>query len=179
MGRLTTAAYCRESKSGPHDENALRRQSEMVRSFIDSRADLVFKSEYTDLGHTGRTFERPGWKKLISDIDDIQCIVVYDLSRLGRNYVECSDVIEMLMLLNVRLLTVRENIDTEHWTLGEAMEMDLYNFFNAEYLRDVSTKTHASLDNLRKQGRLLPAILPYGYKRSTARCMWMMKRLLL
>lgn len=103
-------------------------------------------------------------EKVLEKTTKIRCIVVYDLSRLGRNLVECSDVIDMLLQRIIRLITVRECIDTIEMAPEMAIEIDLYNFFNAEYLRDISTKTHAVLDNLRKQGNLLPSVMPYGYK---------------
>lgn len=66
---------------------------------------------------------------------------------------------------DIRLIAIRENIDPIEMTPGLAIEIDLYHLFNAEYLRDISAKTHAALDNLRKQGNLLPPVMPYGYKK--------------
>ena len=165
MGKILAAAYCRESKSGSQDEHALHNQIEFVTNFIRSKPDLDLYEVYSDLGYTGRNFNRPGWQMLLHVLDKIRCIVVYDLSRLGRNLVECSDVIDMLTQRNIRLITIGECIDTVEITPGLAMQIDLYNFFNAEYLRDISIKTHAALDYLRKQGNLLPAVMPYGYKK--------------
>ena len=65
-------------------------------------------------------------------LDKIRCIVVFDLSRLGRNLVEGSDVIDMLLQRSIRLIVIRENIDTIEMTPGLAIEIDLYNLFNAE-----------------------------------------------
>ena len=92
-GKILAAAYCRESKSGSQDEHALHNQIEFVTNFIRSKPDLDLYEVYSDLGYTGRNFNRPGWQMLLHVLDKIRCIVVYDLSRLGRNLVECSDVI--------------------------------------------------------------------------------------
>ena len=156
---MKAAAYCRES----HDDiNALWHQADVVRKRIEEQKDLEFYREYDDLGFTGRDFDRNGWKSLVADIGKFQCIVVADLSRLGRNHIEVSDAIEMLRMKNIRLISILEHVDTANELPGDAFMIELYNFMNDMYLRDTSSRTHAALDHLRKQGKLI-ASAPYGY----------------
>ena len=69
MGNILAAAYYRESKAGPHDEHALHSQVEYVSNFIRSRPDMDFHEVYSDLGYTGRNFDRLGWQMLLSALD--------------------------------------------------------------------------------------------------------------
>ena len=166
MGKILAAAYCRESESDAI--TALCNQSDIVKEFIYSRQDLRFYAEYSDLGYTGRNFDRPGWQRLIKDLNagKFECIVVREMSRLGRNYIETAAVVEMLAEKKIRLIGIWDNVDTAKAAPGEAFQIQLENIVNDMYLRDASRKVHSSFDNLRKQGLLLPTVIPYGYKRS-------------
>ena len=160
---LATVAYCRESEID--DITALCNQSDIVKEFIYSRQDLKFYAEYIDLGYTGRNFDRPGWQRLIKDLNEgkFECIVVREMSRLGRNYIETAAVVDMLAEKNIRLIGIWDNVDTAKATPEELFQIQLENIVNDMYLRDASRKMHSSFDNLRKRGLLLTKI-PYGYK---------------
>ena len=166
MGKILAAAYCRESESDAI--TALCNQSDIVKKFIYSRQDLKFYAEYNDLGYTGRNFDRPGWQRLITDLNagKFECIVVREMSRLGRNYIETAAVVEMLAEKKIRLIGIWDNVDTAKAAPGEAFQVQLENVVNDMYVRDTSRKVHSAFDNLRKQGLLLPTVIPYGYKRS-------------
>ena len=109
MGQILAAAYCRESESDAI--TALCNQSDIVKEFIYSRQDLKLYAEYNDLGYTGRNFDRPGWQRLITDLNagKFECIVVREMSRLGRNYIETAAVVEMLAEKKIRLIGIWDN----------------------------------------------------------------------
>ena len=88
------------------------------------------------------------------------------MSLLGRNYIETAAVVDMLAEKKIRLIGIWDNVDTAKAAPGEAFQVQLENIVNDMYLRDASRKMHSTFDNLRKQGLLLPMVIPNGYKRS-------------
>ena len=117
-----TAIYARLSVD--HDDKkseSIETQVEMLKEFIrhqnenaDRNSELVLYDLYTDLGKTGTNFERPGFERLMSDIraGQINCIIVKDFSRFGRNYIETGDYLEKIFpFLKVRFISVCDHYD--------------------------------------------------------------------
>ncbi|MCD8084076.1 MAG: recombinase family protein, partial [Clostridiales bacterium] len=118
-----TALYLRLSMSdgdlgrdNKDESNSIENQRQLLRKFIDDRDDLVYETrEYVDDGYTGTNFERPGFQRMLTDVrsGEIDCILVKDLSRLGRDYIGVGDYIEQIFpMLGVRFIAVNNNFDS-------------------------------------------------------------------
>ncbi len=171
-----TAMYLRLSDDDA-DFNAIKTESEsisgqriIIRNFINSIPELKNTEikEYCDDGYSGVNFNRPSVTKLLADVKSglIKCIVVKDLSRFGRNFVEVVDYLEQIFpVLGIRFIAVNDNYDSNNnGNYSSNMEVAFRNLMNEEYSRDISNKVKAVKDLHKKQGLFLGGIAPYGYK---------------
>ena len=102
------------------ESNSVSSQRKLLESFIGNHSELkdTKVQEYCDDGFTGTKFERPGYMKLMEDVraDKISCIVVKDLSRLGRDYIEVGSLLEQILpLYQVRVIAVNDNYDSDNY----------------------------------------------------------------
>ena len=167
---LPTAIYARLSveNSGKDDDgNSLQNQIAVCEDYLDGCPHLRLTEVYSDNGRTGTVFDRPAWNRLMDDVrtGKIQCIVVRDLSRFGRDYVETGSYLEKIFpALGTRFISVKENFD--NFTCGNAMEslsVSLQNLVNAMYSRDISKKVSTALRAQMETGSFRNRNLPYGY----------------
>ena len=167
---LPTAIYARLSveNSGKDDDgNSLQNQIAVCEDYLDGCPHLRLTEVYSDNGKTGTVFDRPAWNRLMDDVrtGKIQCIVVRDLSRFGRDYVETGSYLEKIFpALGTRFISVKENFD--NFTCGNAMEslsVSLQNLVNAMYSRDISKKVSTALRAQMETGIFRNRNLPYGY----------------
>ena len=167
---LSTAIYARLSveNSGKDDDgNSLQNQIAVCEDYLDGCPHLRLTEVYSDNGRTGTVFDRPAWNRLMDDVrtGKIQCIVVRDLSRFGRDYVETGNYLEKIFpALGTRFISVKENFD--NFTCGNAMEslsVSLQNLVNAMYSRDISKKVSTALRAQMETGNFRNRNLPYGY----------------
>ena len=167
---LPTAIYARLSveNSGKDDDgNSLQNQIAVCEDYLDGCPHLRLTEVYSDNGKTGTVFDRPAWNRLMEDVrtGKVQCIVVRDLSRFGRDYVETGSYLEKIFpALGTRFISVKENFD--NFTCGNAMEslsVSLQNLVNAMYSRDISKKVSTALRAQMETGRFRNRNLPYGY----------------
>ena len=167
---LPTAIYARLSveNSGKDDDgNSLQNQIAVCEDYLDGCPHLRLTEVYSDNGRTGTVFDRPAWNRLMDDVrtGKVQCIVVRDLSRFGRDYVETGNYLEKIFpALGTRFISVKENFD--NFTCGNAMEslsVSLQNLVNAMYSRDISKKVSTALRAQMETGNFRNRNLPYGY----------------
>ncbi len=167
---LPTAIYARLSveNSGKDDDgNSLQNQIAVCEDYLGGCPHLRLTEVYSDNGRTGTVFDRPAWNRLMDDVrtGKIQCIVVRDLSRFGRDYVEMGNYLEKIFpALGTRFISVKENFD--NFTCGNAMEslsVSLQNLVNAMYSRDISKKVSTALRAQMETGKFRNRNLPYGY----------------
>ncbi len=168
--KYKAAAYLRLSKDdGDKDEsNSIQSQRKIISEFIKSRDDIELINERTDDGFSGVNFERPAFKALIDDIKNgsINCVIVKDLSRLGRNYIQSGYYIERFFPSEgVRFIAVTDCIDSLKKGFGDSLLVPFKNLLNDSYSADISSKIRASLDIKRKNGEYIGAFAPYGYKK--------------
>lgn len=167
---LPTAIYARLSveNSGKEDDgNSLQNQIAVCEDYLAGCPHLRLTEVYSDNGKTGTVFDRPAWNRLMEDVrtGKIQCIVVRDLSRFGRDYVETGSYLEKIFpALGTRFISVKENFD--NFTCGNAMDslsVSLQNLVNAMYSRDISKKVSTALRVQMETGKFRNRNLPYGY----------------
>ena len=110
---------------------------------------------------------------MIGDIKagEINCVVVKDFSRLGRNYIEVGNYLEKVFpFLGVRIIAVNENFDSEKQMFENSMLMNsLTNIVNEYYARDISKKVTQSKRTMQKNGEFVSGVLPYGYTQASGR----------
>lgn len=123
---------------------------------------------YTDYEYSGTNFERPSFKNMMQDIRDrrINCIIIRDLSRLGREYLEMGRLIDKVFpFLGVRFISVNDKLDTVKETDSKkSFEVTLKNIINDMYAKDISVKIKTSKHNRARNGYFIGSVPPYGYK---------------
>jgi len=159
-----------EKDQGCEVSESIHNQKELLLDFIHNKPDIHVKKIYTDDGKSGTNFDRPGFMELMEDVKKgiINCIVVKDLSRFGRNYLETGNYIETIFpLLNVRFIAVTDHFDTLTTSQSEiAYLLPLKNMMNENYARDISIKEKTAKAALRKRGSFSGAAAVYGYVKS-------------
>ncbi len=167
-----TAGYARLSikDSGKPGADTLSTQQELLRGFIEDQPDMRLVKIYSDNGQTGTNFERPGFEQLLSDVraGNINCIVVKDLSRFGRNYKETGNYLQRIFpFLGVRFVAVNDNFDTETAEKNEfGFVVPLKNIMNETYSRDISRKVSSAIATKELHGEFVGVYAPYGYQKS-------------
>jgi DNA invertase Pin-like site-specific DNA recombinase len=167
-GIYKTAVYARLS-SEDSAEDTLNNQIYLLKSFIGEQNDLILVDTYADNGFSGTNFERPEFTRMMNDVKSgiINCIVVKDLSRLGRNYVETGNLIENIFpFLNVRFIAVPDNFDSYEDNGVENMVVSFKNLVNDVYAKDISRKIISSFRTKQKNGEFIGLVAPYGYLKS-------------
>ncbi|MEE0047740.1 MAG: recombinase family protein, partial [Eubacteriales bacterium] len=146
------ALYIRLSREdGDREEsNSIASQRELLTEFVDTQTDMAAPRLYTDDGCTGTDFDRPDFQRMLNDLRAgiVNCVIVKDLSRLGRNYVKVGEYLEHTFpLLNVRFIALSERIDSVADPRSvNNLVVPFKNILNDEYARDISNKVRASLD---------------------------------
>ncbi len=163
-----TALYVRLSveDNGKEDGSSLSNQLALLEDYIATRPYLSKEAVFIDNGYTGTDFHRPEWTRLLDEVKagKINCIVVKDLSRLGRNYIETGDFIEKVCpFLNLRLIAVNDSYDTASLDAGSELGASLKNIINDYYAKDISRKSSSALKAKRLRGDYVGNYAPHGY----------------
>lgn len=167
-----TAAYARlsvEDSKNP-DCDTIENQLSLVRDYIASRPYLTQTAEYIDNGVSGTRFDRPEFTRMVNDMraGEIDCIVVKDLSRLGRNYLETGDYLEKIFpFFGIRFIAVTDGYDsTASSAADDGLIVPLKNLINEAYAKDMSKKISTAIDIKQRQGKFIGSRAPYGYRKS-------------
>lgn len=163
-----TGIYVRLSveDNGKKDADSIENQQVLLTEYVDSRPYLILTDIYVDNGYTGTDFDRPEFVRLLDDVRSgkINCIVVKDLSRLGRNYVEAGDYIEKVFpFLGVRFIAVNDNYDSDSLSSSDELGASLKNVVNDVYAKDISRKVGTAMKQKRLRGEYIGNYAPYGY----------------
>ncbi len=149
------------------ESNSVTSQKTLLNEFVEEHNDLIVYDTYIDDGFTGTDFNRPSFQRLLKDmkIGNINCVIVKDLSRLGRNYIEVGNYIEQVFpLFNIRFIAINDFVDSfKNPTSTNTILVPFKNLINDEYARDTSTKIRTSLNGKKKKGEFIGAFPPYGY----------------
>jgi DNA invertase Pin-like site-specific DNA recombinase len=167
--RLATAAYIRLSveNNGHETDDSIQTQIALVESYIQENEELVLKETYIDNGFSGTKFDRPEFVRMMEDVKTgrIQCIVVKDLSRFGRDYLETGYYIETIFpLLNVRFIAITDQFDSTREEDRNSLSIPIKNMVNAMYAKDYSRKQETFREMCKKTGRVMGINAPYGYR---------------
>ena len=165
------AGYVRLSieDSGKPGADTIEAQKELVLDYIEAQADMQFCGLYCDNGRTGTNFERPDFERLMDDVRSgkIDCIIVKDLSRFGRNYKETGNYLERIFpFLDVRFIAVNDNFDTlTAERTADGYIVPLKNIINEVYSKDIGRKSRSALMTKQQKGEFIGAWAAYGYQK--------------
>ncbi len=168
------AMYLRLSKEDGDkaESDSIANQKEYIRGFLKEKTDIVLCEERIDDGYSGVHFERPAFQLMLEDIKAgrINCIIVKDLSRFGRNYIETGRYIEKLFpFLGVRFIAINDHYDSAmERNLSDCLLIPFKNLINDEYAKDISIKIRSSLAIKRSRGEFTGSFATYGYIKSKA-----------
>lgn len=154
------------AEGGKQVSNSIANQKELIMDYLKSHPEIKVVSTYTDDGYSGVDFERPDFQRLLSDIREskINCVIVKDLSRFGRNYIESGRYIEKIFpMLGIRFIAVTDGYDSINEDLGSEMIIPFKNLINDAYCRDISVKIRSHMDIKRRNGEYIGAFAAYGY----------------
>ena len=149
------------------ESNSVTSQKILLNEFIEEYDDLIVYDTYIDDGFTGTDFNRPSFQRLLEDMrnGNINCVIVKDLSRLGRNYIEVGNYIEQVFpLFNIRFIAINDSVDSfKNPSSTNTILVPFKNLINDEYCRDTSIKIRTSLNGKKKKGEFIGAFPAYGY----------------
>lgn len=167
-----TAVYARLSVEDSKNPgcDTIENQLSLVRSYVESKPYLRQTAEYIDNGVSGTRFDRPEFTRMIADMraGEIDCIVVKDLSRLGRNYLEAGDYLEKIFpFFGVRFIAVTDGYDSiSPDAAGDGLIVPLKNLINEAYAKDMSKKISTAIETKQRHGKFIGCRAAYGYMKS-------------
>lgn len=170
-----TALYVRlsmEEQEGDLTEK-IRNQRELLLEYIREKTEFQLVDIYCDNGCTGTNFDRPQWQRLMEDAKTgkVNCIIVKDLSRLGRNYIEAGNYLEKVFpFMGVRFIAISDGYDSENLRPEDTgLLLPLKNIINASYAKDLSKKISSARHVQRGRGEFTGSVVPFGYKKDHQR----------
>ena len=171
MGKLNSYNACIYARLSRDDGDKLEsdsiiNQKALIRDFLSKHPEIHAVSEKTDDGYSGVNFDRPAFQEMMEDIRSgkINCVVVKDLSRFGRNYIEAGDYIERVFpFLGVRFIAINDNYDSLDRNQSDSLIIPFKNLINDAYCKDISVKIRSQLEIKRKKGQFIGAFAAYGY----------------
>lgn len=168
---FNTAVYIRLSREDGDkiESDSVGNQKKFIMNYIKVHDDLILYDIYVDDGYSGTNFDRPDFKRMLVDIEAgyINCVIVKDLSRFGRDYIDTGKYLERYFPDNgVRFISISDNIDSMKHSYD--MLLPIKNIFNEQYARDISKKIHATVSTKQKNGEFIGSFASYGYKKSVS-----------
>lgn len=170
------AAYLRLSREDGEaggcraESNSIQTQREMILSYIRTREDMELYDVYADDGWSGVDFRRPEFGRMMKDIEAgrVNCVIVKDLSRFGRDYIEAGRLIQRTFpAFSVRFIALTDDFDSLTADFNEtALVLPVKNFVNDSYCRDISVKVRSHQRIKREKGEFIGAFCAYGYQKS-------------
>ena len=165
-----TAIYARLSREDNlSNSDSIENQIALLERYIDARFYLQLADIFADNGFTGTDFERPEWQRLMEAVQQrkINCIIVKDLSRLGRNYIETGEFLEKICpFFGIRFIAVNDNFDTDTAEANGQLSVSLSNIINDYYAKDISRKVTSALRSKMEKGEYIGSWEKYGYVKS-------------
>ena len=167
---FNTGLYARLSvlDNGKADGDPIESQVKIMEQYLSEHSELRLVDQYLDNGYSGVSFERPQWERLMHDVKagKIDCIIVKDLSRLGRNYIETGNFLERICPnLGIRFISVNDNYDTHNIHSRDELTVSVKNIVNDYYAKDISMKSGAALKAKRQNGEYIGNYAPHGYRK--------------
>ena len=163
-----TALYARLSRDDGDkpESDSIANQRKLLERFLAGQAQMELADVYVDDGHTGYNFDRPDFQRMVKDIKAgrVNCVVVKDLSRFGRNYIDMGYYLERWFPeQGVRFIALGDAIDSEKGAYD--ITLPVKNVVNEQYARDISRKVRSSFQVKQQNGEFIGAFAAYGYRK--------------
>lgn len=150
------------------ESNSISSQRDIIKQFVERSPDIHLTAEFCDDGYTGTNFDRPDFKKMMESVKagEINCIIVKDLSRFGRDYIESGRYIEKIFpQMGVRFIAINDHFDSARSNSNDNIILPFKNLINDSYSRDISVKVRTNLEIKRRRGEFIANFAVYGYAR--------------
>ena len=147
------------------EADTIGNQLQLLKDYVSEHSELTVFDIYSDDDISGTDFIRPEFSRMMNDLRDgkIDCIIVKDLSRLGRNYLESGEYIEMVFpFFRCRFISVTDRFDTKYQQAD--ISVQLKNMANEMYAKDISRKICSTMRTIQDQGKFAGSRAPYGYR---------------
>jgi len=169
--KYNVGVYIRISKEDSEQDSSIINQEKIIREYIKENPDMKIYKIYIDNGVSSFNPVRKYFEELIVDvaIGKVNCVIVKDLSRFGRDYLETGHYIETeFPSRGVRFIAILDEYDSDRHTIAnDTLFVALKNLMNTQYSRDVSQKVRSVIKSKMEQGCYIPAFLPYGYRKES------------
>ena len=164
-------AYYRLSKDDGknHESDSIANQRVLIREYVKNHPNIRLIDEAFDDGYTGTNYDRPGFQKVMDAVNNgtVNCVIVKDLSRLGREYVETGKYLEMVFpSMGIRFIAINDDVDSSNAKAGDDILVPVKNIMNETYCRELSKKLRRQFRIQRSKGEYLGAFACYGYRKS-------------
>ena len=169
------AFYIRLSKDDGDDKNesySVTSQREILKEYARQHPDIEEYDYYVDDGWSGTSFDRPDFNRMMNDVysGNVNCVIVKDLSRFGRNYTEGGNLLDNVFVrLRIRFIALNNCIDTFSESMNAAtrcVTVGVQNVINESLAATTSVNVRGTLNLSRKQGKFIGSFSPYGYLKS-------------
>ena len=173
--KYQAALYIRLSKEDGDkaESNSVSNQRDLIYSFLKDKSDIQVCEEKVDDGYSGVGFDRPALISMLEDVKQgkINCIIVKDLSRFGRNYIETGRYIQQIFpFMGVRFIAINDHYDSGHMdSQADNMLLPFKNLMNDSYSRDISIKVRSQIEVRQRRGDYTGSFPVYGYFRDQER----------
>lgn len=167
--KIKVAAYLRLSKeeyNNKKESNSIINQRQIIDNYLKEHKEYKLVDYYVDDGYSGTNFDRPEFQRMLEDIKNkkIDVIIIKDLSRLGRNYIETGNFVEVVFpAMGVSVISVDENYEMDSLDYYGSDYVPLKNLFNDMYAKDISKKVRSALIVKKHNGEFVGKLAPYGY----------------
>ena len=175
QSKYKAAVYVRLSKEdgdldgAKAESNSISNQKSLIMNFLKDKKDIEVVSIHEDDGYSGSSFDRPAFQDMMDEVKDgrVNCIVVKDLSRFGREYIDSGRYIERLFpALGVRFIAINDGYDSaDSNDQSSEIVIPFKNLMNDAYCRDISIKIRSHLEVKRQNGDFVGSFCPYGYRK--------------
>lgn len=171
MGKYIAAAYLRLSEAGRKaaESESIENQEYIIQRFVEENPDITLAASYADPGYSGLIFDRPAFSKMMEDAlnKKINCIIVKDLSRFGRDFIETGRYLQRILpAYGIRFIAVLDHVDTLYTPPQDDIVMQIKTIINDEFSREISVRTRDGLKTMRQSGLYVGACPIYGYQKS-------------
>lgn len=171
METWNTAGYLRLSREDGDraESDSIANQRKLLEQYLSAHPELNLIEFYQDDGYTGTNFDRPAFRRMEADIEagKINCVLVKDLSRFGRDYIEMGRYLERVFpAQGVRFIAVNDHVDSQQGRYD--MLLPMKNIFNTQYARDISDKVRSAIHTKQQRGEFVGAFPSYGYQKDPA-----------
>lgn len=150
------------------ESDSIGSQRAIIEKYIGLHDNILLEETYIDDGFSGTSFDRPDFRRMERDWQNrrINCVIVKDLSRFGRDYIDMGNYLERVFpSLDIRFIAINDGYDNYHHQDNDTLMVPVKNVFNGYYAKDIQKKVNSSLTEKRQEGLFLGSFTTYGYIR--------------